>query len=271
MDRRAPKALQAGKSRRVETLESAAMLRTHGDMRFLVFAGVWALLLAAVPPAIPISGDEPPALNPFSPVKQDREDAVPGYLEMSDGKVYAGSIYMTRDKRLKLLDAQLERQREIPLRVVREIECKVKKEWMEKEWRFKELALDEKMYTGRTYPAREYTHTITLKDGRRITGDLAEIIYVRPFFESTGGPMPDPSQLQPERFLLLKRDKGEAGTDLKTLLYVRAIKLGQDALEEGKQKAAGKPGSKSAPGEKVKAKSKRKTPAKTVPAESAGQ
>ncbi len=243
------------------------MLRTLRDMRFLVFAGVWALLLAATPPAIPVGGDEPPALNPFGPVKQDREDAVPGYLEMSDGKIYAGSIYMTRDKRLKLLDAQLERQREIPLRVVREIECKVKKEWMEKEWRFKELALDEKMYTGRTYPAREYTHTITLKDGRRITGDLAEIVYVRPFFESTGGPMPDPSQLQPERFLLLKRDKGEAGTDLKTLLYVRVIKLGQDALEEGKQKASKEVDQKPATAGRGKTQ-KSKTPAKnTRPAE----
>ena len=88
-------------------------------------------------------------------------------------------IYLTRDKRLKIYDEQLQRQREVPLQAVKEIECKVKKEWMEKEWKFKETTSDEKIYTGRSYPAREYLHTITLRDGRTITGPLAAIVYVR--------------------------------------------------------------------------------------------
>ena len=41
------------------------------------------------------------------------------------------------------------------------------------------------------------------------------------------------------RYLLHKRDKGEPGTDLKSLVYVRLIQLGPKALEEGKRKAAG--------------------------------
>jgi hypothetical protein len=180
--------------------------------------------------------DEPPALNPFGPVKQDRDDALPGYVELSDGSIYAGSVYMTRDKRLKIWDANLQRQREIPLRAVRQIECKVEKEWIEREWRFKELALDEKMYTGRKYPARLYVHTITLRsDGRTITGPLAEIIYVRPYAEASAGL--DASQIEPKRFLLHKRDKGEPGTDLKSLVYVKLVKLGKEAYEEGKAKA----------------------------------
>lgn len=183
------------------------------------------------------AAEEPPALNPFAPVRQDRQDAEPGYVELSDGRVFAGSVYMTRDKRLKIWDANLQRQREIPLRAIRQIECKVEKEWMEREWRFKELALDEKMYTGRKYPARLYVHTVTLRsDGRTITGPLAEIIYVRPFADPSAGL--DASKLEPQRFLLHKRDKGPPGTDLKSLVYVKRVKLGKDAYEEGLAKAA---------------------------------
>ena len=88
-------------------------------------------------------------------------------------------IYLTRDKRLKIYDDRLQRQREVPLQAVKQIECKVKKEWMEKEWKFKETTSDEKILTGRSYPAREYLHTITLGDGRTITGPMAAIVYVR--------------------------------------------------------------------------------------------
>ncbi len=91
---------------------------------------------------------------------------------------------MTRDKRLQVWDEQLQREREVPLGVVRQIECSVQKEWMEKEWRFAESASDAKVYTGRAYPAREYTHTVTLEDGRKLTGPLAEILYVQPLAAS---------------------------------------------------------------------------------------
>ena len=90
-----------------------------------------------------------------------------------------GLISLTRDMRLKIYDEKLQRQREIPLRAVKEIACNVKKEWMEREWRFKETTSNEKVYTGRSYPVREYLHTITLTDGRKITGPLSAIVYLR--------------------------------------------------------------------------------------------
>lgn len=197
------------------------------------------------------AAEEPAALNPFGAVRQDRDDAIPGYLELSDGRVFVGNIYMTRDKRLKMEDSMRQvgggdgapgdnsekRQREIPLRVVREIEAKVEKEWIEKEWRFKELALDEKYYTGRTYPSRKYVYTVTLKDGRKITAPVAEIFYVKPFRELASGPRSEEDN-EPIRFMIHKRDKGEPGTALKALTYVKLIKLGEDAVEEGKKKAA---------------------------------
>jgi hypothetical protein len=63
---------------------------------------------------------------------------------------------------------------------------------------------------------------------QQIEGSLSGNVYVRP------GPASDP-----DRYILHKRDKGEPGTDLNSLLYVRSIQLGDQALAEGIRKAAG--------------------------------
>jgi len=172
---------------------------------------------------------EPPSLNPFgnSGDQKPRDDSMPGYLETSDGRVHPGQLSLTRDARLKIFDDERKRQREIPLKAIKRIDCVILKEWLEKEWRFKENASDEKYFTGRTYPAREYTHKITLQNGQAIEGTLSAIVYVQA----------DTSK-DPQRYLLHKRDKGEPGTDLKSLVYVRSIQLGEKALLEGKRKAA---------------------------------
>jgi hypothetical protein len=185
-------------------------------------------------PSRQVLAQEPPAVNPFAPRPTVREDAMPGYVELSDGTILVGQIYMTRDKRLKVYDENVQRQREIPLSVVAQIDCKILKEWMEKEWRFQETTRDEKYYTGRQYPAREYEHTITLKDGRQITGGLAEILYV----ETEQDRNASGSRSEPIRLILHKRQKGEIGQTLKDLVYVKTVKLGEEALAEGKRKAS---------------------------------
>ena len=149
---------------------------------------------------------------------------MPGYVELSNGVIRPGWLYLTREKRLKIYDETVQRQREIPWAAVERIECEVKTEWMEREWKFKETASDEKIYTGRKYPAREYIHTITLRGGRTITGPLAEIVYLQS----------SPEQ-EAESFLLNKRNKGEPGQPLKSLIYVKQIKLGKEAFEEGRK------------------------------------
>jgi hypothetical protein len=192
-------------------------------------------LLLAVAVLLPAAAraDDPPAISPFGPRRPVRDDALPGCLELSDGTVHPGRLYLTRDARLKIFDDQQQRQREVPLTAIKRIDCTVQKEWLEKEWRFKENANDEKVYTGHSYPVREYVHTITLRDGRTIKGELSGIVYVQP------------EEGEAERYLLHKRDKGELDTDLKSLLYVRSVRLGEDALEEGKEKAAKAGGAKS--------------------------
>jgi hypothetical protein len=193
------------------------------------------LMVCALLPALhrAASGQEPPALNPFgSRAERDRDQgrrdaAMPGYLETSDGKVYPGRISLTRDARLKIYDEERKRHREIPLEAIEGIDCTVRKEWDEKEWRFRENASDAKTFTGRTYPAREYAHTITLRSRQTIHGTLSAIVYVQA----------DGSD-HPERFLLHQRDKGAPGTELSSLVYVRSIRLGAKALEEGRRKAS---------------------------------
>jgi len=185
-----------------------------------------------------LAAAEPPAINPFGQKSMEREDVVRGYIELSDGSILFGRIYLTRDQRLKIFDEQLQRQREIPLQVVKQIECDVKREWMEKEWRFKETTSDEKIYTGRSYPVREYIHTITLNDGRTITGPLSAILYVQPQYYDPPPPDGHRSKPKEERWILNKRNKGEIGEDLKSLIYVKRVELGENAVKEGKKKSA---------------------------------
>lgn len=176
------------------------------------------LILLSFSPEPTATADDPPALNPFGDKEAVRDDAVPGYLEMSDGTIHAGMLYLTREHRLKIFDDKQERHRQVPLQAAARIDCKVVKQWLEKEWRFKENASDEKVYTGHSYPSREYVHTITLKDGKTIHGGLAGIVYVQTDKEKPA-----------MRFLLHKRDRGETGSDLKSLLYVRTIRIGEKA------------------------------------------
>jgi hypothetical protein len=224
--------------------------------RLLLPAAAGLLALCVVLPAGQQSsrGAEPPTIDPFGRKPAVREDSVPGYVEMSDEAVHPGQIYLTRDMRLKIFDEQLQRQREIPLRAVKQIQCKVKREWMEKEWKFKQAASSEKIFTGRTYPAREYLHTITLRDDRTITGPVSAIVYVQPdphagSRTAAGQPGAYPGRAAPERYLLHKRNKGEVGGDLKSLVYVKLIKLGDDALAEGRKKAAQRRARKTGPQE----------------------
>ena len=170
---------------------------------------------------------QPPAINPFGQRREVREDAIPGYAELSDETVYPGRLYLTRDARLRILDDQTQRRHEVPLSAVQRIECGVQREWMEKEWRFREAANDEKVYTGRAYPARQYVHRITLRDGRTLQGALSAIVYVQ-----------DSDTEQTKRLLLHKRQKGPIETRLKSLVFVRTIELGEEAFEKGKQLAA---------------------------------
>ncbi len=186
--------------------------------------GLLACILAVLPVAARSAADDPPAIDPFGRKAAVREDAVPGYIELSDGTILPGHIYATRDTRLKIYDQQQERQREVPWNKIRQIQCDVDKEWMEDEWRFRENANDEKVFTGRRYPARIHVHTVTLADGTSIRGALSSVIYLQRAGEAT------------RKFELHKRAKGKVGDRLESLVYVRTIRLGPEALADGQRR-----------------------------------
>jgi hypothetical protein len=204
-----------------------------GGSRALTLAGcvvIWSMasLRAADDPA------ERP--NPFGDTRAQRTDALAGAVYLSDGTVIRGDVYLTRGHDLRIYDASREENRDIPLRVVSEVTCHVEREWLEREWRFKENGNDEKVYTGRTYPARIYTHEIRLTRGDVMSGPLSVVVYVTQRAEdavadrdSTGDPA---GQAAPLRFLLHKRDKGEPGEALEDLVYVTRIVLGDAARNE---------------------------------------
>ncbi len=77
---------------------------------------------------------------------------------------------------------------------------------------------------------------VTLLDGRKITGQMSEIVYVQPLSAAAREPGEARPNAAPEKFFLHKRDKGENGGTLKSLIYVKRIKLGEEAFEEGAQK-----------------------------------
>lgn len=192
--------------------------------RYLVALGPIVSLTCLVSVSAPAPAQTSSAINPFGGQQTVRQGAVPGYVELSDDTILPGRIHLTRDKRLKIADRKLQRQREIPLRKIKKIQCHVEKAWMQRQWRFRENANNEKVYTGERYPARIYVHTITLTDGREIRGDLSGVVYL----ERNGQ--------EKQKFVLHKRGKGPVGSDLESLVYVRCIKLGPDALREAKER-----------------------------------
>ena len=68
-----------------------------------------------------------------------------------------------------------------------------------------------------------------------ITGPLSAIVYVQPLQSNPAQPDERQTPVEPERFLLSKRNKGELGKTLKSLVYVKRIKLGKDAVGEAKK------------------------------------
>jgi hypothetical protein len=204
--------------------------------RLAMTAALWASFLFS---SLVVAAD-PPAISPFGRPNADksenappRDDAIQGYVKLSNGQVRPGWLYVTRDKRLKIYDEKVQRQREIPLSAIAQIDCTVKKEWIEKEWKFKETTVDTKIYTGRQYPSREYLHSITLHNGKKIAGPMSAIVYLQ-----------TSSDEDPEQFLLNKRNKGEMGKTLKSLVYVQQIRLGKEAYEEGVKKFKAKSAAK---------------------------
>lgn len=170
------------------------------------------------------------AASPFSAARTGptRPDAVPGYVELSNGLKAPGHVYTTRAKRLKIFNVDGEVYEYVPVPACQRIEAVVEWARVDKQWRFKEAGSPEKVYTGESYPVRMLSWRLTLRNGHEIVGHIL------------GQPLYLEHNRKRERFILHKRDKGPLGKTLEDLVYVRRVEFGPQAYNEAVDELAQK-------------------------------
>jgi hypothetical protein len=148
-----------------------------------------------------------------SPLVSDAKDETrAGTITLSDGTKLTGQISTTVDKPLRVYDENEKQYIDVPIDKIASIKAEVVWERDEKEWQFKLSGSDEKVYSGKTYPARETRYTIAKLDGTKVSGAIAAPIYFK--------------QGEGRRTLVLhKRDKGDVGQTLKQLVYVQSVEF----------------------------------------------
>ena len=113
-------------------------------------------------------------INPFASRKAKApRGAVRGVIYMSDGKAYEGMVYTTPGHRMPLFDPKFNEYVNCSLKLLKEIRIKVVEKRVEKEWRFKEMGNDEKVFTGKTYPRKDFGAVIVFKSGREKKANIA--------------------------------------------------------------------------------------------------
>ena len=153
--------------------------------------------------------------------RRSRPDALPGVIELSDGKVLPGMLYTTAEKSWELFVETEKRWRNIPFLAVLSISAVVAEEKMEQEWRWKEMGVPERVYTGKEYPTRRFEWKFHLIDDSTVTGTIKG----QPVWLELGsakiGPM-----------VLHERSKGEPSQKLSDLVYVKRIIVSKRLMEQ---------------------------------------
>jgi hypothetical protein len=139
----------------------------------------------------------------------------PGEITMSDGSKVKGKIATTTDKPIRIWVEKEKQYEDVPFDQIDTAEAELIWERDEKEWNFKETGSDIKVYSGRTYPARQTSYKFTLTDGTVIEGDVVAPLYVTTDDGKT------------KTYVLYKRDKGEIGQKLSDRPYVKSMKFGK--------------------------------------------
>jgi hypothetical protein len=138
-----------------------------------------------------------------------------GVIELSDGTKIKGHITSTPEKPIRVWVESEKQYEDVPIDQVDSVEVKVLWERDEKEWNFKESGSDIKVYSGRTYPARQVQYKFSLTDGTTVEGDV-----VAPLIVST-------ADGKSKTYVLYKRDKGDIGQTLKDRPYVKTVTFGK--------------------------------------------
>jgi hypothetical protein len=174
----------------------------------------WLMDRAATAPATSPSTQPAGVFNP-----DEKDFSRPGVIELSDGRSIHGRISTTSEKPLRVWVEAKNEYQDVPFALIQSIEATVLWEREEPEWRFKASGSDVKVYSGKTYPARETTYKIQLTNGQTVEGSVV-------------APLTVTTDTEADEFILHKRDKGSAGQTLNQLVYVKAVRLGEPGNEK---------------------------------------
>ncbi len=148
-----------------------------------------------------------------------RRDALPGVVELSDGRQLPGGLYTTREKPWIVWNEATKSWRRIPFINCLSITAVVEQERMELRWRWKGMGEPERVYTGKKYPLRRLRWRFKLIDGSVVEGATkGQPVFVE-FRDKTAGP-----------FVLHERMKGKDGQTLDELIYVRKMVISRKMM-----------------------------------------
>jgi len=142
------------------------------------------------------------------------EERIPGAVSLADGSVHLGTLRTTVGKPLRLFDLTAKRRFDLRLAEILRIRVHVAKEEQYRVWRWVEDGSREKVFTGESYPMREYETEIALTNGEVRRGHLVGVLYLYPA-----------GKRKPLKFILRHKDKGEIGETLTDLTYVETVVL----------------------------------------------
>src|SRR5690606_26594804 len=145
------------------------------------------------------------AVSPFAP--RQRADGQQASITFSDGRTLTGQVTTTEGKPIRIWAEAAGEYRDVPLKLIKAFDAQVLWERDQPEWKFVESGSDIKEFTGRTYPARELTYTVTLVNDQQIRGGIVAPLY----FQADNGT---------RTLVLHKRQKGEVGQALDALKYL---------------------------------------------------
>jgi hypothetical protein len=168
------------------------------------------------------TGDNPttPAATAPAGERPSRADALPGAVELSNGKILAGYLFTTAEKDWEVFVEEEKVFHRVPFIAVLSLTANVVEEGMELEWRWKEMGTPERVYTGRSYPTRRLTWTLKLIDGTSITGAIkGQPLWVEQV-SGKYGPI-----------ILAERTKGEMGQTLQDLVTVKRLVVSKRMMD----------------------------------------
>ena len=201
------------------------------------------LIMVLVVAVASLAADEP--VNPFG-AGRSAVRGVPAAVYVSDGVVYLGDVRLTMGRALLVFDPVEKRYAHIRLADLERLEFVVTAERIEREWRFKEGGSDVKVYTGKSYPRRDYRLKLYPKKEKPLVAELGQgmPLYILGYDEAeatlqalasdaegvfrNGG---RPKAGRKRRFILRSHDNGPVGSKLVDLVYIRRIEFGIEAVQ----------------------------------------